>query len=157
MLANQTVTFGDSLLIALVGILVVLIELALLAVIIVLLSKLIRVFEKKSAHSGKAAAQPVETPPVIPIQPAPAAAERAVPAAAGGNGILLVDTDEQTAAMLMAIVSNQTGIPLERLQFKSIRQVTVDSKTEAVLLAIISDKTGIPPERLIIKSIQEID
>ena len=146
MLANQTVTFGDSLLIALVGILVVLIELALLAVIIVLLSKLIRAFEKKSAHSGKAAAQPVETPPVIPIQPA-----------AGGNGILLVDTDEQTAAMLMAIVSNQTGIPLERLQFKSIRQVTVDSKTEAVLLAIISDKTGIPPERLIIKSIQEID
>ena len=73
------------------------------------------------------------------------------------NGILLVDTDEQTAAMLMAIVSDQTGIPLERLHFQSIRQVTVDSKTQAVLLAIISDKTGIPADRLIIKSIKAID
>lgn len=156
MLANQTISIGDSLLIALVGITVVLIELALLAVIILLLSKAIRLLEKKGAHSGKAAVQPMEAPPVIPIQTAPAAVP-AAPTAVMENGILLVDTDEQTAAMLMAIVSDQTGIPLERLQFKSIRQVTVDSKTEAVLLAIISDKTGIPPERLIIKSIQEID
>ncbi len=44
MLANQTITIGDSLLIALVGIAVVLIELALLAVIIMLLSKAIRLF-----------------------------------------------------------------------------------------------------------------
>lgn len=150
MLANQTVTFGDSLLIALVGIAVVLIELALLAVIIVLLSKAIRLLEKKGA-------QPVEAPSVIPLQPVQAAAAPAAPTTMPDTGILLIDTDEQTAAMLMAIVSDQTGIPLDHLQFKSIRQVTVDSKTEAVLLAILSDKTGIPPERLIIKSITEID
>lgn len=155
MLANQTITIGDSLLIALVGIAVVLIELALLAVIIMLLSKAIRLLEQKGARGNKAAVQPVETPQVIPIQAAPAAVT--VPPAVIENGILLVDTDEQTAAMLMAIVSDQTGIPLERLHFQSIRQVTVDSKTQAVLLAIISDKTGIPADRLIIKSIQEID
>ena len=147
MLANQTITIGDSLLIALVGIAVVLIELALLAVIIMLLYK--------GARDNKAAVQPVETPQVIPIQAAPAAVT--APPAVIENGILLVDTDEQTAAMLMAIVSDQTGIPLERLHFQSIRQVTVDSKTQAVLLAIISDKTGIPADRLIIKSIKAID
>ena len=155
MLANQTITIGDSLLIALVGIAVVLIELALLAVIIMLLSKTIRLLEHKGARDNKAAVQPVETPQVIPIQAAPAAVT--APPAVIENGILLVDTDEQTAAMLMAIVSDQTGIPLERLHFQSIRQVTVDSKTQAVLLAIISDKTGIPADRLIIKSIKAID
>lgn len=155
MLANQTITIGDSLLIALVGIAVVLIELALLAVIIMLLSKAIRLLEHTGARDNKAAVQPVETPQVIPIQAAPAAVT--APPAVIENGILLVDTDEQTAAMLMAIVSDQTGIPLERLHFQSIRQVTVDSKTQAVLLAIISDKTGIPADRLIIKSIKAID
>ena len=155
MLANQTITIGDSLLIALVGIAVVLIELALLAVIIMLLSKAIRLLEHEGARDNKAAVQPVETPQVIPIQAAPAAVT--APPAVIENGILLVDTDEQTAAMLMAIVSDQTGIPLERLHFQSIRQVTVDSKTQAVLLAIISDKTGIPADRLIIKSIKAID
>ena len=73
MLANQTITIGDSLLIALVGIAVVLIELALLAVIIMLLSKAIRLLEHKGARDNKAAVQPVETPQVIPIQAAPAA------------------------------------------------------------------------------------
>ncbi len=111
--------------------------------------------EHKGARDNKAAVQPVETPQVIPIQAAPAAVT--APPAVIENGILLVDTDEQTAAMLMAIVSDQTGIPLERLHFQSIRQVTVDSKTQAVLLAIISDKTGIPADRLIIKSIKAID
>ena len=101
MLANQTITIGDSLLIALVGIAVVLIELALLAVIIMLLSKAIRLLEHKGARDNKAAVQPVETPQVIPIQAAPAAVT--APPAVIENGILLVDTDEQTAAMLMAI------------------------------------------------------
>ena len=73
MLANQTITIGDSLLIALVGIAVVLIELALLAVSIMLLSKAIRLLEHKGARDNKAAVQPVETPQVIPIQAAPAA------------------------------------------------------------------------------------
>ena len=48
MLANQTITIGDSLLIALVGIAVVLIELALLAVIIMLLSKAIRLWNTRA-------------------------------------------------------------------------------------------------------------
>ncbi len=33
----------------------------------------------------------------------------------------LVDTDEKTAAVIMALVSYKSGIPLNRLSFKSIR------------------------------------
>ncbi len=43
----------------------------------------------------------------------------AVAGTSAGN-LELVDTDEKTAAVIMAIVSNKSGIPLERLQFKSI-------------------------------------
>ena len=63
------------------------------------------------------------------VKNAPAAAEKKAPvskapAAASNvcNGELeLVETDEKTAAVIMAIVSNQSGIPLNRLSFKSIR------------------------------------
>ena len=35
----------------------------------------------------------------------------------------LIDTDEKTAAVIMALVSNKSGIPLNRLSFKSIKKV----------------------------------
>ena len=35
----------------------------------------------------------------------------------------LVDTDEKTAAVIMAIVSKKSGIPLNRLSFKSIKLI----------------------------------
>lgn len=38
----------------------------------------------------------------------------------GGN-VILTNVDEPTAAMLMAIVSDQSGIPLSELCFKSIK------------------------------------
>ncbi len=33
----------------------------------------------------------------------------------------LIDVDEKTAALIMAIVSDESGIPLSQLRFKSIR------------------------------------
>ncbi len=45
-----------------------------------------------------------------------------VSAANVSSGTLdLIDTDEKTAAVIMALVSNKSGIPLNRLSFKSIR------------------------------------
>ncbi len=41
------------------------------------------------------------------------------PASSSGD-LELVGTDEKTAAVIMAIVSDKSGIPLNRLQFKSI-------------------------------------
>jgi hypothetical protein len=42
------------------------------------------------------------------------------PAFSAGN-LKLHNVDEQTAAMIMAIVSDESGIPLSELQFKSIK------------------------------------
>ena len=61
----------------------------------------------------KAAEAPIEQPKA---QPAPAAAP--APVAAGPE---IVGADDKTAAVIMALVSHKSGIPLNRLSFKSIR------------------------------------
>lgn len=151
MLVGKELTFMDSLMIAATGILIVMLELAMLAVIVLLLSKAVRAFENRGNDSSEEA-EPVKT---IPL-PAPAAAPAPVSAPAV-NGIQLIDTDEPTAAAIMAIVSDQSGIPLENLQFRSIRHIVADDKTLAVILALISQESGIPVEHLQIKSIKELN
>lgn len=50
--------------------------------------------------------------------PAPVAA---APATAAYTGPVLTGVEEKEAAVIMAIVSDKTGIPLERLKFESIK------------------------------------
>lgn len=63
----------------------------------------------------------------INAKKAPAAAVQApvtqvsAPAAPVYTGPELIGTEEKEAAVIMAIVSNKTGIPLNRLAFKSIK------------------------------------
>ena len=52
---------------------------------------------------------------------APAAAPVAAAEGVSSGELDLVDTDEKTAAVIMALVSYKSGIPLNRLSFKSIR------------------------------------
>ncbi len=58
---------------------------------------------------------------------APAQAKNAAPAGkplpvnTSAGSLDLINVDEKTAAVVMAIVSNKSGIPLNRLSFKSIR------------------------------------
>ena len=58
---------------------------------------------------------------------APAAAAPAAPAAKNAPGsagkIALHDVPDKTAAMLMAIVADKTGKPLNQLRFLSIREI----------------------------------
>ena len=54
------------------------------------------------------------------------AAEKAPATVAAAEGVScgeldLIDTDEKTAAVIMALVSYKSGIPLNRLSFKTIR------------------------------------
>lgn len=107
---NNLELTGSMLIVALVGILIVLVELGILAVLIQGISKIVRALE--GAVSKKSVA-PAEAP-------APAAAPVAAPAAPSA-GVQLVGVDEPTAAVIMAIVSNESGIPLNRLSFKSIK------------------------------------
>ena len=62
--------------------------------------------------------------------PAAAAAAPAAPAASeevfSSGSLKLKNCDEKTAAMIMAIVADDSGIPLEELVFKSIKLVEKD-------------------------------
>ena len=92
---------------ALLGYLVVFVGLILLMVVIILMSKF---FIAKNTEAAPAAA--------------PAAAEAAKPEAHGTAGELkLYDADPRDAAMVMAIVADTLGKPLNQLRFISIKEV----------------------------------
>ena len=102
----------DALAVSLIGIVTVICILAVIACLILLVSKTIRSIEAAAAKKKKA-----------PAEAAPAAATAGVPMPSGMNQgeLELIGTDEKTAAIIMAIVSDKSGIPLNRLSFKSIK------------------------------------
>lgn len=102
---SMKMPIGQALLTAVIGILTVLLILAVIDILIILVSKTVRAVEKR--FSGKAAQEPAP--------PQEEAKTGALPS------VELIGVDEPTAAVLMAIVSAQSGIPLERLSFHSIR------------------------------------
>ncbi|MBR3057685.1 MAG: OadG family protein [Clostridiales bacterium] len=80
---------------------------------------IIRLF---GAIVGSKTKKPAEAPTAAPAVAAPAAVEE--PGEEFSSGTLkLKGCDEKTAAMIMAIVSDNTGIPLSELVFKSISLV----------------------------------
>ena len=73
--------------------------------------------------SGKKAAKKVEAP-AAPVEAAPAVVEAEPVTAPGTAGQLkLHDVNPKTAAMLMAIVADKMGKPLNELRFISIKEV----------------------------------
>ena len=63
----------------------------------------------------------------VPVAAAAAPAAPAAPEEVFSSGSLkLKNCDEKTAAMIMAIVADDSGIPLEELVFKSIKLVEKD-------------------------------
>ncbi len=71
------------------------------------------------AINAKKKVEELTKAPVASKAPAASSAKPAGPAVSAGD-LELVGTDEKTAAVIMAIVSDKSGIPLNRLQFKSI-------------------------------------
>ena len=115
MFANLKMPLSDAFATSLIGITTVICILAIIAVLIILVSKVIRAIE--GAASKKA--------PEAPVAAAATSAPAGVPMPAGMNQgeLELINTDEKTAAIIMAIVSDKSGIPLNRLSFKSIKLV----------------------------------
>lgn len=114
MFANLKMPLSDALATSFIGITTVICILAVIAVLIILVSKAIRTLEKAATKKAPEAAA------------APATAALAgVPMPTGMNQgeLELINTDEKTAAVIMAIVSDKSGIPLNRLSFKSIKLV----------------------------------
>ena len=100
----------ESLLVALSGIVTVFMMLAVLCLMIPVISKAVASIEGKKAAPAAAA-------------PVPAPAAPAAPAAGGTytGEVALIGCDEKTAAMVMAIVSYETGIQLDQLIFHKIK------------------------------------
>ena len=103
---------GTAGLIALLGYAVVFVGLIALMVVVIVVGKIM--VAKKSKAAAPVAA------------PAPAAAPKPVLAAAApgtAGEVKLFDVADKEAAMLMAIVANKLGKPLNELRFKSIKEV----------------------------------
>ena len=107
----------DAGVIALLGYAVVFFGLVLLMVVVMIMGK---IFTAKTAKPAKKEAPAAAPAPVA----APAAAAVVSEAAPGTAGQLkLYDTPPKTAAMIMAIVADKMGKPLNELRFISIKEV----------------------------------
>lgn len=112
------ISFGDAALTALLGYLVVFFGLVLLMVVVIIMGKIM----VSRANKAKAAAPAAPAESAESAAPAPEA-----PAAPGSAGELkLYDTDPRDAAMIMAIVADALGKPINKLRFISIKEVKED-------------------------------
>ena len=103
----------DAGVIALLGYAVVFFGLILLMCVVTVMGK---IFMAKDARAAKAAPAPAVSAPAAPAVEAPKA-----PGSAGQ--LKLHDVEPKTAAMIMAIVADKMGKPLNELRFISIKEV----------------------------------
>ena len=103
------ISVGDAAMTALLGYAVVFIGIIMLMILVMFVGDLMFKSAKRKAAKAPAAA------PAAPAAPA------AAPGPAGE--LKLYDTDPRDAAMVMAIVADKLGKPLNELRFKSIREV----------------------------------
>ena len=103
------ISVGDAAMTALLGYAVVFIGIIMLMILVMFVGDLMFKIAKRKAAKAPAAA------PAAPAAPA------AAPGTAGE--LKLYDTDPRDAAMVMAIVADKLGKPLNELRFKSIREV----------------------------------
>ena len=106
------ISVGDAAMTALLGYAVVFIGIIMLMILVMFVGDLMFKSAKRKAAKAPAAA------PAAPAAPA------AAPGTAGE--LKLYDTDPRDAAMVMAIVADKLGKPLNELRFKSIREVKDD-------------------------------
>ena len=104
----------DAGIVALLGYSVVFFGLILLMIVVMLIGK---IFTAKTVKPAAAAPAPVEAPVAAPAP----VCDEAAPGTAGE--LKLYDTPPKTAAMIMAIVANKMGKPLNELRFISIKEV----------------------------------
>lgn len=101
---------GEAGIAAVLGYAVVFVGLVLLMLVVMVLGKVMAASMKK------------QSPAAAPAAPA-AAAPAAAPAPGTAGEVKLYDVSDRDAAMIMAIVADKTGRPLNELRFKSIKEV----------------------------------
>ena len=106
----ENVTLGQGGVLALLGYAMVFAGLILLMILTVILGKLFMAKTKKAAAPAPVA----EAAPVVETPAAPGAAGK----------LKLYNVEPKTAAMVMAIVADKMGKPINELRFISIKEVT---------------------------------
>ena len=102
---------GQAGVLALLGYAVVFFGLILLMCVIIVMGKAFMAKDKKAAAAA----------PAAPVAAAPAA--EPVPAPGTAGKLKLHDVEPKTAAIIMAIVADKMGKPLNELRFISIKEV----------------------------------
>ena len=111
----ENISILNAGIVAVLGYAVVFFGLILLMLVIMAMGKFFTAQDKKPAVKKEAA------PAAAPVAAAPVVTGDAAPGSAGP--VKLYDTPPKTAAMIMAIVANQMGKPLNELRFISIKEV----------------------------------
>ena len=112
-LAADQISIPEALLLSLIGFTIVFTVLVVLMIVISIITRFSGVFEKKAAPASTPAAQ----------APAPDSNAGKVPAPGSVGECRLHSVDDQTAALLMAIVADNIKVPLNELRFISIKEV----------------------------------
>lgn len=153
---SYNLTFGESLTMAGIGMLVVFMELIILALIIMLMGKVVSSIAGKKGNAAPAAAP-------APKAAAPAAAVRTLVA---GYNVLkpvlaLCGVDEPTAAMVMAITADKLGAQPSELSFRAIRAIELPEnlgglkpEEAAELVSKCATENGFTLDTVTIKSIK---
>ena len=115
MILASDISIGEAGVYALLGYAVVFFGIVLLMLVVMVLGKYFASKNAKLAATAAAAAQAA-------APAAPAAAPKAVAPGSAGE-LKLHDVEPKTAAMLMAIVADKMGKPLNELRFISIKEV----------------------------------
>ena len=117
--ALNDISIGTAGLVALLGYAVVFVGLIALMAVVLVMGKIMVAKKAKTA-----AAAPAPTAPA-PAAPAAAPAPKAAPVLAAGTAgeCKFYNVGDREAAMLMAIVANKLGKPLNTLRFKSMKEV----------------------------------
>ena len=115
---GQHLTTAEMLMNAGIVILVVFVVLLLMYILISISGKIIQAITSTGKKKEEPKAAPAPAAPAAPVPAAPASDEMF-----SSGSLKLKNCDEKTAAMIMAIVADDTGIPLNELVFKSIKLV----------------------------------
>ena len=110
------ISIANAGIVALLGYAVVFFGLILLMCVITILGKSFQAMEAKQKAAAAAPAAPA-----APAAAAPAVSAEPAPGSAGK--LKLHDVEPKTAAMLMAIVADKMGKPINELRFISIKEV----------------------------------
>jgi len=117
------ISMPNAAIVAVLGYAVVFFGLILLMIVVMAMGKIFIAKEKKAAQKATDAKVGIDAVPVAPHTKGEIVLPGRQPAPGSAGQLKLYDTDPKTAAMIMAIVANKMGKPLNELRFISIKEV----------------------------------